>query len=688
MAVINVMEGGLTDTGVTIAVAVDSSADVRVAVDTDDALPSPTFFGPVTPDADGYAIVPVTGLTAGTRYYWAAEHDSVIDTAFPGTFATLGAAAGERLDFAFWMATCAGQTPEFPGVGAVLDANRISNHEVFDTIRERALAEGWSFGIHGGDLTYYDLGSGTVGTGTVAEYQRMFDDVLLQPRQHELYRSLPVELFPDDHCRGPNNHDRTYANGANYESVFRQRVPSYALEESSGAVYRSWQVGRVLFIGADCRSARDPNSDPDTATKTMLGTAQKAWMDTVLSTSTAELLCWVMPSQWLGTTDDGFPAFTHERAELVELFAAPGGDPTKSWLPRMFGVSGDNHTIGIATAAGQPFGNFPWFQFAPLDSGSGSVRPWFNAGGSSGRGQYGVVSIRDYGHTIAVTGTGYRGTTPTVEHTFYAYLESTAVALDYAAGHIAAPFEPVEDDQATRNDVTAGRTGGNTARVEETDGPLNVADPPAGVGRYDTSVTVNVASDGQLESQAGWRVHLGTVDEPRYPSVRVDLAAHPELIEGMAALDVGDALTIDNPPGWLPVGRIEQLAQGFTETIGLYRLDITANCSPAAPWRTGEYDTDRYDTAGTVRPDSAGPIDETQTAVTLQTVLGPLWTTDAAEFPFDIVIGGERMTVTDIGADTGGGAQLFTVVRSVNGIVKTHPAGSAASLADPAVYAL
>ena len=40
------------------------------------------------------AIMEVTGLTAGTRYFWQMEDDSVLDTGTTGTFLTHPVAAG------------------------------------------------------------------------------------------------------------------------------------------------------------------------------------------------------------------------------------------------------------------------------------------------------------------------------------------------------------------------------------------------------------------------------------------------------------------------------------------------------------------------------------------------------------------------------------------------------------------
>ena len=53
---------------------------------------------------------------------------------------------------------------------------------------------------------------------------------------------------------------------------------------------------------------------------------------------------------------------------------------------------------------------------------------------------------------------------------------------------------------------------------------------------------------------------------------------------------------------------------------------------------------------------------------------------------FDIVIGGERMTVTAVSGT--GTSQTLTVARSVNGVTKTHAAGADVELFIPARYGL
>ncbi|NNJ04143.1 hypothetical protein HHX38_08345 [Streptomyces sp. PKU-MA01144] len=233
------------------------------------------------------------------------------------------------------------------------------------------------------------------------------------------------------------------------------------------------------------------------------------------------------------------------------------------------------------------------------------------------------------------------------------YNQAPALTLDYAAGEIAPPLEPVEDDQDLRNDITRTREGGSSARVVRESGPLSVQPPPAGVGVYDDAQTRSLALDAQVVQIAGWDLHLGTWDEARYRAVTVSLHKHPGLIPAVLGLDIGDKLVIANPPSWLPPGPIELLIQGTSETLGLRTWTITFLCTPAGPWTVGVLEDPvlgRLDTDGAVL--GAG-VDAAGTALEVHsdTVVGPRWIDSAgygAMFPFDVKAGGERMTVSAI----------------------------------------
>ncbi|WP_052397438.1 hypothetical protein [Streptomyces sp. NRRL F-5123] len=233
------------------------------------------------------------------------------------------------------------------------------------------------------------------------------------------------------------------------------------------------------------------------------------------------------------------------------------------------------------------------------------------------------------------------------------YNQPVRLALDYAVdGHIAPPLEPVDDDQAARNDITVSRVNGSSARVTQPDGPLSVQLPPDGIGPVPGGGTYNVQSDDQLPDMAGWQLHLGTQDASRYPSVHIDLSAAPGLIEAAKAVDVGDRMTIAHPPPECGgVGDVlDLLAEGYTETIGLYDWDITFNGAPGAPWTVGVVGDPVLGRADTDGSSLATGVTASGTTLSVASSPGPLWTADPAEAPWDIRVGGEIMRVEAVGA--------------------------------------
>lgn len=298
------------------------------------------------------------------------------------------------------------------------------------------------------------------------------------------------------------------------------------------------------------------------------------------------------------------------------------------------------------------------------------------------------AAAADGGHLVEprdLLGIGYRPRTSL-------YALPTWLTLDYDAKHFSS-IEPVDDDQHVRNDVTVQREGGSSSRAALDSGGLSTQPPPEGVGTYDEQVTLSLYGDAITADHARFRVHLGTVDEARYPVLGLDLHRQPftdaaALYRAVEDLDVGDRAVVTNPPAWLPPDDIAQLALGFTETMANKTHRIEINCAPAAPYdQVGTYaDTDgsggtaRYDTQGTVLAEDLTTV-ETGADVTVE---GPIWS--HADGDFDVLIGGERMICTAVSGS--GPSQTLTLTRSVNGVVKTHSTGAEVRLADPTVYAL
>jgi hypothetical protein len=235
-------------------------------------------------------------------------------------------------------------------------------------------------------------------------------------------------------------------------------------------------------------------------------------------------------------------------------------------------------------------------------------------------------------------------------------------------------LEPVDDDYATRNKVQVSRIGGSSATYEVTTGRLSTSAPPTGVGRYDVNYDLSMASDTRDLAIAEWRAALGTLDEPRYPVLGLDinLLAAGATKTAAIAVDIGASLKVTSPPIWVPRTSLQGLVIGYTETITqtAWRLDF--NCAQGSPWAAAF----TLDSTTLGRLDSASTTvngAHTSTTTTITYTTTEPWVTTVSEpaaFPFGITVGGEDMTVTAATATT------FTVTRSVNGVVKAQTSGT------------
>ncbi len=271
------------------------------------------------------------------------------------------------------------------------------------------------------------------------------------------------------------------------------------------------------------------------------------------------------------------------------------------------------------------------------------------------------------------------------------YNQTARLTLDHSANQLSAPLVPVDDDAITRNDVTVRRIGGSSNQQTLTSGALSTQPPPDGVGGYPTSYNLSLSSDSLLPDHAGWRLHLGTTDRPRYPQIAVNLrhptfTGDPVMMAAALSVEVGDRIVIINPPPFLPPDPISLIVQGYSETLGTWEHDIVFNCSPEEPYEVGILENAVLGHADTDGSTLDAGVNATATSLSVATTGAasgsPLWTTTAGDFPFDISLGGERITVQDI---TGSSSpQTFSpVVRSVNGVVKSQAAGADVRLWQP-----
>jgi hypothetical protein len=258
--------------------------------------------------------------------------------------------------------------------------------------------------------------------------------------------------------------------------------------------------------------------------------------------------------------------------------------------------------------------------------------------------------------------------------------QDPAFVLDYEQGHVAPPLLPVTDDRYTRNDITVKRVDGGEYRAVQLTGPMSIQDPEdGGIGRYDDDYDMNPNADTQMLVMGDWQLAKGTLQAARFESVTVNLMASTVdalLRADVLSADVGSVIRLVNMQDADRYEPVDLLVIGYEEECTPFTHKITFWGVPYELYRRGAVGTDfRLDSDDT---DTNEVLDTTETAMDITTP-GALWS--AADQPFDVMVGGERMTVTAVvGA---GPTQTMTVVRSVNGVVKGHPIGAAVSLADP-----
>ena len=268
---------------------------------------------------------------------------------------------------------------------------------------------------------------------------------------------------------------------------------------------------------------------------------------------------------------------------------------------------------------------------------------------------------------------------------------AAGLTVSLAGGQLAGEFAPKFDIQAIQNRIAVRRVDGGTYTAVQASGPNNINDPgadPDGVGVNEGSpVTVNTQTDTQLADAGEWALHIGTAPDPRLPELTVEAgsvnitAANDN---SLLSLDVDSRIVVNNITSRDLYEPLSLLSRGYTEILDtIFGSRFMFTCEPESPYRVFVLDSDRLDSETTTLNED---LTTTETGADVAISDGVLWTTVSSEWPFDIMVGGERMTVTAVSGASS--PQTFTVTRSVNGVIKTHVTGAAVRLADPVFLAL
>jgi hypothetical protein len=171
------------------------------------------------------------------------------------------------------------------------------------------------------------------------------------------------------------------------------------------------------------------------------------------------------------------------------------------------------------------------------------------------------------------------------------YNQTPVLTLDYSQGVISPPFEPIDDDKLTRNNVIVTVDGGSSSSPATLDsGPMSTQDPPNGVGLYDVEYTYSLADLETAEDLSMWLLHTGTYDGLRYTKITLNLANDRVAVFATDIMnaDVGDLIRLTNLPDDLPPGDVDLIIIGYTETMGPDEWKISFVCIPGEPFNVAE----------------------------------------------------------------------------------------------------
>jgi alkaline phosphatase D len=314
---------GVTDTSAVLVVRTSKPAKVVVHYGTG-ALDVATAPIVTRAEHDDAAHVALGALLPETKYSYAVEINHKLD-AHVFSFATFPSAEQER---SFTFVAFSDQDTPRPAPAYAAGA-----------------AENPAFVVQLGDLTHLAI----TPEGSKPKIQNWWRSNLsatsTSPAGHSFASAIPGS-FPyvhiwDDHDYGTADGDKTFKYRSLAMQAFKDDFPTYPLSSPGQGFWQSFRYAEAEVFVLDLRSARDSDKEPDSATKSMLGPTQKAWLLNGLRTSTATWKFIVSSSVWNphSKQDDSWAIFKHEQDEIVDFIR------TNSITGVIF-MSGDIHSGG------------------------------------------------------------------------------------------------------------------------------------------------------------------------------------------------------------------------------------------------------------------------------------------------------------------------------------------------------
>lgn len=367
-----------------VKVKTTDAASVRLKIGTDTGVTTGvTFTSAQTPDAQGYTTHDVSGLAAGSTFYYRVamtNGSEILDTAGTvGRIVTAKTSGG----FAFCFGSCS------DGDSAAMAAIAARADDLF---------------LHLGDFVYAD-GSGT----SLANFRSQWDSGLARTNHAAVFATTPSTFGPSDHDGMQNNWVGTGDTTArdNYNAVVREKTAQVPVPATTGT-YFSFEWGPVCFIVTDGRSFKSANAATDDSSKTVLGATQKQWVKDTAAATTKRVIIIVGDVPLTGAANVDDDEWNNYDTERQDLFGYLNGlAPTK----KVAYIHGDMHAVAAddGTNSGITPG-VPSFCGAPLHQAFSIKAGPYTAGTYPSSGtvdQYGRIVVSETATSVTLDYTGY-----------------------------------------------------------------------------------------------------------------------------------------------------------------------------------------------------------------------------------------------------------------------------------------
>jgi len=296
--------------------------------------------------------------------------------------------------------------------GAASCADTGSTSQVFLDLK----SENLTFFLHMGDLHYENIN-----TDNITRFYEGYYKVFKSYSQKQFFQSVPIFYIWDDHDFGLDNSNGKSPSKNSAHQVFKEFVPYSTLKNKLPAddskifpteatksiaesdqynlnyesddpygIFRSFIVGRCLFIVMDLRSFKDliPND--------ILGNEQKIWLENQFKfaflNDQIKVVFLVSTIFWIDNKHEGewadYPQTQALIANWSKIYVRNVGK-------QIMVLSGDTHAMAFDDGRNNYVGEFPVLQAAPLDSFPICSGGPYSHGVSVERGQYSILEVQE-----------------------------------------------------------------------------------------------------------------------------------------------------------------------------------------------------------------------------------------------------------------------------------------------------